>query len=609
MSGSIREERMSTAFITAVLLSLFSAVFSQTDWSDGNGIAGPVTDWNAGFDCSTGIDWAGGQGMISLVDAASFPETITSDLESPACLGAADIDSDGDIDVVCAGFEADKLVWLEHIAPAEWIMHDVDTNLPGCCATCVLDMNEDGFPDIINASEATGAISWYGNNGCGTAWQKHTISAGGGNPFSLQGRDIDGDGDMDVVGALYGTARIVVWENSDGSGDTWILHNVKTGFPGAWWVECADMDDDGDWDINACRYGGFVCWFENQGFNGDWEQHDIASGLQGLVHIAVADMDMDGDNDLVSASMIPGRLCLHENTGEGTDWISTDLDTDLQGPWSCTVSDLDGDGDFDILSNDRPGGYVYWYENTDADATRWVRHLLGDGYDLPNSLLATDIDGNGIQDPVGSIADDNSVIWWSIQNGYPSDGFLRSSILDAGEDAAWGIMEWSCGLPASTWISMEVRAGQDPDDLGEWLLVENSGDDLSSLISEPSRYFQYRATLSSGDPYSTPFLTETTLNAELLGVDEYPGISGMLSFPSPCSPGAVPVSVILLNDGCVSVNIFDSAGRMVDTIRTGCLSRGTHVIHWNSSAFPAGAYTVRFTTPDRSGEARVVLIP
>ncbi len=158
--------------LTVVLLSLFSTVFTQTDWLGGSGSVGPVGNWEDSFECSTGIDWAAEQGKISLVQNTSVPEVITSDLDSPACMGAADIDGDGDTDVVCAGFLANKLVWFEHNEPSGWTMHDVDVNVPSCCATCVLDMNGDDFPDIINASEVTGVISWYENNGTGTHWNR-----------------------------------------------------------------------------------------------------------------------------------------------------------------------------------------------------------------------------------------------------------------------------------------------------------------------------------------------------------------------------------------------------------------------------------------------------
>jgi len=599
------------AFIT--LFSLPGALpmydQSQSDWSGGGCSAGPVPVWGSEFLGSMGTDWVGTPGQLSLVSISAVAEVMTDDLGSPACMDAADLDGDGDIDVVCSGFEADLLIWLENTGGAGWLSHVVDQNLPGCCATKVWDMDEDGHPDIINAAEASGAVSWYRNNGSGGGWQKHVISAGGGSPFSLQVRDYDEDGDPDVCAALYGSGRVVMWENADGAGTTWTLRTVRSGFQGAWWVESADFDQDGDWDIIACRYAGELCWFENNGMTGVWEQHPIASGLSGLVNFAAGDMDSDGDIDIVSASMTPGRICFHENQGMGMAWVSLDMDIDLAGPWSCCAADLDGDGDLDVIANDRTAGFVHWYSNAAGDGSEWVRCLLGDGYALPNDVIAADLDGDGMDDPVGSIANDNSVLWWKLTESQAMQGSLTSSILDAGEDAAWGVITWECALPGSSGLVMEVRAGQNPGNLGPWQTVAYSGDDLSTIIPDPVRYFQYRVTLLSVNPDESPVFSEVTLHADLMGVEsggstESPGLWA----PSPCSPGAVPVHVSLARESAASIRVYDFAGRIVTEMLRGELPAGNRCLTWNCAALPPGVYTVVLTVPQRCAVANIVLL-
>ncbi len=581
----------------------------QSDWSGGAGSAGPASVWGSEFLGSMGIDWAGIPGQLSLVSMIAVPEVMTADLESPACMDAADLDGDGDIDVVCSGFEADLLVWLENRGGLGWLSHVVDENLPGCCATKVWDMDNDGHPDIINAAEASGAVSWYRNNGSGGGWQKHVINAGGGSPFSLQIRDYDEDGDPDVCAALYGTGRVVLWENADGAGITWTLHTVKSGFPGAWWVESADFDLDGDWDIIASRYAGELCWFENDGMTEVWVQHPIASGLSGLVNFTTGDLDSDGDIDIASASMTPGRICLHENQGLGLAWLSRDIDIDLLGPWACCAADLDGDGDLDVIANDRTAGFVHWYSNAAGDGSEWVRCLLGDGYALPNDVIAADLDGDGIDDPVGSIANDNSVLWWKLTDSQAQHGSLTSSVLDAGEDAAWGIITWECVLPGSSDLVMEVRAGQNPGNLGVWQTVANSGDDLSPMLPDPVRYFQYRVTLLSVNPAESPVFSEVTLNADLMGVESggSPDVFG-LWVPSPCYPGAVPVNVCIARESSVSVRVHDLSGRVVADLFRGVIPAGSQCLTWSCIAMPSGVYKVVLTVPGRCATANVVLL-
>lgn len=582
---------------------------NQSDWSGGSGTPGPVDNWGSEFFSSTDIDWIRTTGQISLVSASPIPEEMTASLDSPACMDAADLDGDGDMDVVCSGFEADRLVWLENRGVSGWLSHDVDENLPGCCATKVWDMDGDGHTDIINAAEVSGAVSWYRNDGSGSGWQKHVISAGGGSPFSLQVRDYDEDGDPDVCVALYGTGRVVLWENADGAGTTWTLRTVKSGFTGAWWVESADFDQDGDWDIIACRYAGELCWFENNGMTQVWEQHPIASGLTGLVNFAPADLDTDGETDIVSASMTPGRICLHENQGLGQTWVSRDIDTDLAGSWSCCAADLDGDGDMDIVANDRIAGLVLWYENAAGDGSEWVRCLLGAGYELPNDVIAADLDGDGLDDPIGSLANDNSVIWWKITGNQSPEGSLTSSVLDAGEDASWGVITWECVLPGSSDLLMEVRAGQNPVNLGSWQAVAFSGDDLSTIIPDPVRYLQYRVTLLSDNPDESPVFSEVTLNADLMGVEPggSPGVSGLWA-PSPCCPGTIPVYLNTTRESGASVHVHDISGRIVAELFRGVLPAGNHNLTWDCSDLPPGVYTLALTVSNACNTMKVVLL-
>lgn len=599
------------AFIYLLSLPCSMPLYDQTqsDWSGGNGIPGPVATWGDGFESSTDMDWFGTAGQISLVSVSAVPEVMTADLESPACMDAADLDGDGDIDVVCSGFEADRLVWLENRGGLGWLSHDVDENLPGCCATKIWDMDTDGHPDIINAAEASGAVSWYRNNGSGGGWQKHVISSGGGSPFSLQVRDYDEDGDPDVCAALYGSGRVVLWENADGAATAWTLHTVRSGWAGAWWVESADFDLDGDWDIIACRYAGELCWFENTGIAGAWEQHDIASGLAGLVNFKPGDLDSDGDIDIASASMTPGRVCLHENQGLGLTWTSRDIDTDLGGSWSCCTADLDGDGDMDVIANDRPAGFVYRYENADGNGNDWIRCLLGDGYSLPNDVIAADLDGDGLDDPVGSIANDNSVVWWKLAESQTQNGSLTSSVLDAGEDASWGTITWECVLPGSSGLIIEVRAGQDPFNLGSWHVVENSGDDLSTIITSPVRYIQYRITLLSDNPDESPVFSMVTLNADLMAVEtEYPPAVPQIRVASPCGHGAVPVHVNADRGYSVSVLVHDLSGRVVADLHSGFFPAGIHTLTWDNTDLPPGIYTIVLTAQRSCATMSVVLL-
>ena len=67
-------------------------------------------------------------------------------------------------------------------------------------------------------------------------------------PIAVRAADIDGDGDMDVLGAARTADDIAWWENADGAGTSWNFHIVDATFNGAVSVGAADIDGDGTAD-------------------------------------------------------------------------------------------------------------------------------------------------------------------------------------------------------------------------------------------------------------------------------------------------------------------------------------------------------------------------
>ena len=63
----------------------------------------------------------------------------------------------------------------------------------------VADLDEDGDYDIIAADNTNGHINWYANNGS-ESFTKNTIdNSDMTNAWDVEVGDVDGDGDIDVV--------------------------------------------------------------------------------------------------------------------------------------------------------------------------------------------------------------------------------------------------------------------------------------------------------------------------------------------------------------------------------------------------------------------------
>ena len=77
----------------------------------------------------------------------------------------------------------------------------------------------------------------------------NTIDGAFDSAWSVFSADIDGDGDMDALGAAYFADDITWWENTAGDGSAWTEHTVDANFDGAISVFSADIDGDGDMDV------------------------------------------------------------------------------------------------------------------------------------------------------------------------------------------------------------------------------------------------------------------------------------------------------------------------------------------------------------------------
>ncbi len=245
------------------------------------------------------------------------PNGITDDAFGAIDVYGSDLDNDGDIDVLSASKEDNKVAWYENLdGLGSFGEQQVLTiNALSTRTVYAADLNEDGNMDVISASTTGDTVIWFKNNGSGNFDTEQIISNTVNGVVSVYAEDMDGDGDMDVLSASY--INKVSWhENVDGLGTFNNEHIISNLTNGAFSVHADDLDNDGDMDVlSASAIDNKIAWYENtDGLGSFGEQLLIDQGniIQGR-DVYAADLDNDGDMDVLAASQNNQTIAWYEN--------------------------------------------------------------------------------------------------------------------------------------------------------------------------------------------------------------------------------------------------------------------------------------------------------
>jgi len=602
----------SAALIVALARPAFGDVAVQTDWSGGGGRPGPILAWSNGFTAAEGIDWASPAGSLSLLPALPAEHVIVSAFARPARIAAADFDGDLDLDIVSVAFDGGDVAWWENDGTGGgWTPHAIATGFNGGDGVEARDLDHDGDVDVAAAAELVNQVVWWANDGSGDGWEQHVVDESIGGPFSVCAADFDGDGDEDLCGNAYAAGWIVWWENVDGAGASWTRHILDDAFTEAFWTVTADMNADGWPDVIGCSYAlNDVCWWENDGSGAAWTKHFVDDSFAHPLTVRVADLDGDGDLDVLSTND-RGRIAWWQNDGAAGGWTKYSLDEQLNLPFALRAADLDEDGDLDVVANERFGNRVMWYENANGGAMIWLKHMVDVICNMPNDVLAADLNGDGDLDIAASMTYDYSVNWYESTDGFCAAGTLESSILDTGGGTTdWGNLTCACAAPAGTSVGLEVRASNDATNLGAWIPVASPGDDLSAYLPDETRYFQYRVVLATTDAQVAPVVDEIQISWAPASAVEGDGLSGeaILSCaarPNPSLADPVRIGLTLPRAERIELALYDAAGRKVGTVAAGSYSAGEHSL--DCPGLASGVYLYRLTAGEviRTGKFTV----
>ena len=595
--------------VTLITVSyLYGESVTQTDWSGASGIWWPVTSWGNEYYQDSNIN-TDCEGCINLIGTYT-KHIVDSFFSGVTSIYAADVDNDGDFDILGAAMHADDITWWENTdgSGTSWIEHTIDAYFNGAYSVHAEDINSDGYIDVLGAAKDADEITWWENtDGSGTSWLEHTVDGNYNYAIDVYSEDIDGDGDFDILGAARWDYDITWWENTDGSGTNWIEHIVDGDFLGVNSVYSEDIDNDGDMDVlgAACIANG-ITWWENEDGSGiNWIEHTIDADFYASSAYA-EDVNGDGYTDVLGTTLGADVIVWWENIdGSGTAWIEHNIDTDFDNGWCVYAEDMDNDGDIDVLG---AAGFddhdIILWENIDGFGTSWIEHIVDGSFIYASYVYAEDIDGDGYSEVLGAanIADD--IAWWNECDFYAPEGSLESSILDTEGDPQWASIDWTAYEPAGTDVYFKYCTSNQYQNMGSWSNAIYEPCNLSGLLD---RYFRYKVIMETTDSTNTPTLFNITLNWDLEGFEgDQPDCFVLLPFSPNPATGSISAAIAVPEFSEVQLFVYDTAGRIVSMTSPAEYSIGYHQVQLDELG--AGIYYCRMKADEFEAIQRFVII-
>lgn len=327
---------------------------------------------NDGFkDLVVGTDFGGSIFWFKNDGVGNFTQqpTVTNTLARVIDIVLVDINGDTTIDILATSFADDKVVYYPNSLANPGTFGSettISSSIDGATDVDVVLLNGDSFLDVVVSAFDADKIVWFGGNGDGTFGEENIMINSIVKPGSFDLKDIDSDGELDLVVANainvddlpdMNTSVIEVFFNS-GLTFTKDSNSVTNDNDYLFNVSFEDIDSSNNVgitsDILATDIFGDLVHY-NRNASGNYDETIISSTIANPASVAFCDLDISGDNlkDIILSSGTNGAgndIVWFKNNGSGNFSTEQVIDNTQSNTFKFIAEDFDNDGDLDIAS-------------------------------------------------------------------------------------------------------------------------------------------------------------------------------------------------------------------------------------------------------------------